>query len=405
MLAKLRDMLDRHKHLHPMWKNFSASIGLLTIAMMSALYSSGATRDGRVFASAISAFLALGIAVWVALRFVPRLAAGVDWQWLPFLTHYRVTREGWLYFSAVIVVVFAAVNTANNLLYMVLSALLAVLLLSGFLSALNFRFLKMSVRIPSHCFAREGFPISIRVHNQKRFFPSFSLHLQPCDESPFRFSSFYVPVVRRLKHTSDAGQALLERRGRYVLNKVTASSRYPFGFFLKDLDYPVDAECICYPEIIPQEQLDLSIIDIQGSNQRFEHGFGHDLYMIRDYLPSDSARHVHWKASAKTSILKTREYAAEESRRVILAFDRFGYPGDSERFEQLVSYTASLAYHFIHGGMEVTLVSDDWESAQGNSPAVLEGILLYLALVKASSAAEQPAPGAVDGAIRLSLRS
>src|SRR2546422_3900461 len=135
-----------------MWKSFSTSIGLLTIAMMAALYSSNATRDGRIIASAVSAFLALGIAVWVAWRFVPRLAAGVDWQWLPFLTHYRVTREGWLYFAAVIVVVFAAINTANNLLYMVLSALLAVLLFSRVLSPIDFFFLLIRVRVPFYCF-------------------------------------------------------------------------------------------------------------------------------------------------------------------------------------------------------------------------------------------------------------
>jgi uncharacterized protein (DUF58 family) len=387
-----------------MWKSFSASIGLLTIAMMAALYSSSATRDGRVLASATSAFLALGIALWVAWRFVPRLAAGVDWQWLPFLTHYRVTREGWFYFAAVIVVVFAAVNTANNLLYMVLSALLAVLLLSGFLSALNFRFLKMTARLPTHCFAREPFPISVQVHNHKRIFPTFSLQIQPCAESAFRFSTFYVPVVRHQKHTSDMGQAMLSSRGRYVLGKVNASSRYPFGFFVKDLDYPVDAECICYPEIIPQEQMNLSVMDIQGSNQRFERGFGHDLYMIRDYLPSDSARHVHWKASAKTSILKTREYAAEESQRVVLAFDRFGHPGDIDKFEQLVSYTASLAYHFVQAGIEVAFVSDDWESAQGNSQTVLDSILQYLALVQISAAAAAPGLRGTDGAISLSLR-
>jgi uncharacterized protein (DUF58 family) len=390
---------------HSMWKSFGSSIGLLTLAMMSALYSSAATRDGRILPSAVSAFLALGISIWVAFKFVPRLAAGVDWQWLPFLTHYRVTREGWFYFAAVIVVVFAAVNTANNLLYMVLSALLAVLLLSGFLSALNFRFLKMSVRLPSHCFAHEGFPIPIQVHNLKRVFPTFSLYLQAREESAFRFSTLYIPVVRHQKHASDIGQAMLAKRGRYVLDKVNASSRYPFGFFVKDLDYTVEAECICYPEIIPQDQMDLSVIDIQGSSQRFERGFGHDLYMIRDYLPSDSARHVHWKASAKTSILKTREYAAEESRRVVLAFDRFGRPGDGEKFEQLVSYTASLAYHLVHNGIEVAFLSDEWESAQGNSEAVLDSILQYLALVRISVSAEVPAHRAADGAIRLSLRS
>src|SRR5438876_5382476 len=159
---------------------------------------------------------------------------------------------------------------------------------------------------------------------------------------------------------------------------------------MKDLDFPVDGECICYPEIIPQEQINFSIIDIQGSNQSLERGFGHDLYMIRDYLPSDSARHVHWKASAKTSILKTREYSAEESRRVILAFDRFGHPGDIEKFEQLVSYAASIAYHFIQNGVEVALVSDDWQSAQGSHQAVLDSILEYLALVQMSAAAESP---------------
>jgi uncharacterized protein (DUF58 family) len=388
-----------------MWKSFLSSIGLLTIAMMSALYSSSATRNGRILASAVSAFIALGIAIWVALKFVPRLARGVDWEWLPFSTHYHVTKEGWLYFGALIIVVFAAVNTANNLLYMVLSALLAVLLLSGFLSALNFRFLKVTARVPTHCFAREPFPISVQVHNLKQLFPTFSLQLEPVEESTFRFSTFYVPLVRGQKHTSDLGQAMLARRGRYVLQKVEVSSRYPFGFFVKDLDFPVDGEFICYPEIIPQEQINFSIIDIQGSNQRPERGFGHDLYMIRDYLPSDSARHVHWKASAKTSMLKTREYSAEESRRVILAFDRFGHPNEIEKFEQLVSYTASLAYHFVHAGIELSLVSDDWESAKGNSQAILDSILQYLALVRISSSATLPDLHASDGAIRLSLRN
>src|SRR5262249_16693861 len=115
-----------------MWKHFLKSIGLLTIAMLAALYSSSAGRDGRVAAAAVSAFLALGIAVCVAVRFVPSMASHVDWDWLPFRSRYRVTREGWIYLAAVAIVVFAAVNTANNLLYMVLSGLLAVLMLSGF---------------------------------------------------------------------------------------------------------------------------------------------------------------------------------------------------------------------------------------------------------------------------------
>src|SRR5262245_13557822 len=124
-----------------MWRNFGSSIGLLTIAMMAALYSSSAGRGGRLVPAGIAALMALAIAIWVAIRFVPRLASNVEWDWLPFFAQHKVTREGWIYFGAVVVVVFAAINTANNLLYMVLSALIAVILLSGFLSGINFRFL------------------------------------------------------------------------------------------------------------------------------------------------------------------------------------------------------------------------------------------------------------------------
>jgi uncharacterized protein (DUF58 family) len=396
-----------------MWRNFGTSVGLLTLAMMAALYSSSATRNGRMLGSIIAALMALSIAIWVGVRFVPRLARSVDWDWLPFLSQYHVTREGWMYFGAIGVVVFAAINTANNLLYMVLSALLAVLLLSGFLSSLNFRFLKITVRVPSHCFAAEPFPISVQVHNHKRFFPTLSIRFEQhsatwftsADEGAFRFSTFYIPVIRPRRHVSQSGQAMLTKRGRYTMSKLKAASTYPFGFFLKHRNFKVEGECICYPEILPQEQMNLSISDLQGSSERFERGLGYDLYMIRDYVRSDSARHVHWKASAKTATLKTREYAAEESRRVVLIFDRFGHPNEVEKFEQLVSYTASIAFHFIKGGADVMLVSDDWQSVQGQSDTVLESILHYLALVKMSDVVEAPPMQAVDGALNLSLRT
>jgi uncharacterized protein (DUF58 family) len=202
-------------------------------------------------------------------------------------------------------------------------------------------------------------------------------------------------VIRGLEHIANTGQALLAKRGRYTLREVKVASRYPFGFFLKERNYPAVAECICYPEILPQESINVSSIDLRGSYQKFERGLGHDLYMIRDYVPSDSARHVHWKASAKTLMLKTREYAAEESHQITLAFDRFGHPGDVERFERLVSYAASLAYHLIHDGLEVNFVSDEWQGS------ALEPILEYLALVQMSSSSELPSN---DAALKLSLR-
>jgi uncharacterized protein (DUF58 family) len=380
-----------------MWKSFMSSIGLLAIAMMAALYSSNAARDGRGVAAGFSAVIALAIAIWVGVKFVPRLASHVDWEWLPFLTHYHVTREGWIYFGTLMVVGFAAINTSNNLLYIVLSALLAVVVLSGFMSALNFRSIRTTLRLPTHCFAGEPFPITIQVRNEKTLFPTFSISFEPATDTAFRFSGFYVPLMRGLEQTSRTEHAMLPARGRFELDHVKGSSRYPFGFFRKDRNYPVEAECICYPEILPKEELNLTSMDLGGSNERFARGLGHDLYTIRDYVRSDSARHVHWKASAKTSTLKTREYAVEEVRQVTLALDRFGDADDADGFERLVSLAASLTYHLANDGIELKFITDEW---QGRG---LEAILEYLALVEMSSSAERPI--ASDEALKLSLRA
>lgn len=387
-----------------MWKHFASSIGLLAIAMIAALYSSSATRDGRLIASAISATISLSIAIWVGIRFVPKLAAGVDWDWLPFFSHYQITPEGWIYLGALTVVLFAAVNTNNNLLYMVLSALLSVTLLSGFLSGLNFRFLRVEARCPPRCFAGDTFPISIQVQNQKRIFPAFSLSIAPPKSGPFGFPPFYFPVIKSQGNAGQIREAKVTRRGRYRLYEIRIGSRYPFGFFYKAKEYRADTECICYPEILPPEELDFSVLDIQGTTERYERGLGNDLYMIRNYVPPDSARHVHWKASAKTALLKTREYAAEESRRIVIAFDRFGLPSQADPFERLVSKAASLAFHLINAGIEVSLVSDNWKSGHGSSEGLLESVLEYLALVECSETAEEPDITGNEGALVMSLR-
>jgi len=387
-----------------LFRNFFQSLGLLAVAMIAAIYSSAAGKGGDAAAAALSAVLSLMIAFWVAYRFVPRLARQANWDWLPFLSQYQLSREGWIYFGAVIVVVFAAVNTANNLLYMVLSALLAVLILSGFLSVWNCRFLVLDMRLPDRCFAGQTFHFTVGVSNEKHVFPTFSLFVAPAERDGLFFERLYFGAVRAQSRATLSGQGSFAKRGRRVVTHVQATSRYPFGFFTKGRRYRVTpSECICYPEILPKEQLNFSTADPQGWNAASTRGLGCDLYRVRDYAPSDSARHVHWKASAKTASLKTREFTADESRRLTLIFDRFGRPEDSGRFEELVSRAASMAFHLVEEGVEVEFISDDWKTSQQDSNR-LDAILTYLALVEMSPRPALPCgePGA--GAVRLSLR-
>jgi uncharacterized protein (DUF58 family) len=382
-----------------MLKNFLQSIALLAIALAAALYSTSAAQEGNVTQAVTTAVLALAIALWVGIRFVPHLARDVDWRWLPLFSRYKMTRDGMIFVVALLVVLAAAVNTANNLLYMVLSALLAVVFLSAFLSAMNCRFLSMELHLPPRVFACETFSASVTIHNRKRLFPAFSLKTEP------EGASLYFTAVAPQTSATAWCDITLPRRGRYSIRKLRTASRFPFGLFTKMLDYKVNADCICYPTIVPLEQMEIALRDILGSSSRLERGLGCDLYTIRDYQISDSARHVHWKASAKTAALKTREFASEDTRRVRIVFDRYGRPDDAEAFEQKVSLAASLAFHGIRSGAEVALISDDWESPAGNSESVLDGILHYLALVAMAADAPAPAVDRNSGAFVVSLRS
>jgi uncharacterized protein (DUF58 family) len=381
-----------------MWKSFLQSMGLLAVAMLIALYSTNTARLGDSVTTIVAAVAALGIASWVAIRFVPQLARGVDWGWMPGLAQYRVTRDGGIFLLALFVVLAAAVNTSNNLLYMVLSALLAVVVLSALLSARNFKSLEMEVILPDRAFVGETLPVSVRVHNRKLALPAFSLstELQGID--------VYFPLIQPQGMALREGETRFSRRGRYTFEKLRTASRFPFGFFLKARHYPVAAECICYPKILPQDELEVFVSSVLGTRQRMERGLGSDLHTIRDYLPSDSARHVHWKATAKTATLKTREFATEDSPTLVLVFDRYGNPHDAERFEDLVSRAASIAFHWMRNGAGVTLISDEWESSADGSQTTLDEILGYLALVEMSPTAPPPNFEPQAGALLLSLR-
>ncbi len=401
-LESFRARLREEEH-RQMARNFAKSMFMLGIALVAALYSNSSARDGRIIPSAIGALIAMAIAVWVGFRFVPRLAAGVDWDWLPFFTEYRLTSEGWIYIAATTVVTSAAINTSNNLLYMVLSALLAVMLLSGFLSGLNFRFLSITAKFPDYCFARQPFQVAISVKNPKRMFATFSLKVEPVEESHLQFPSFYIPLIRTRDQDTRMVEAELPERGQCDVKEIYVQSRYPFGFLRKGRPLAVEASCLVFPKIIPQDRMDVALYDILGKSERFERGHGMDLYLIRDYETSDNARHLDWKASAKTSALKTREFAAEESRQVVLAFDRCGRAGEEDRFESLVSYAASFALHLVRDDVEVALISDDWRSSSGHSESLLQSILTYLALVEMSDSAVLPASNA-NQTVVLSLR-
>jgi len=164
------------------WRDFFITVFLLGIAFVIALLSSVAAQQNMTRLAAIAAAISLLLAVIGAIYIVPRLARKVQLEFLRFAVRTTVTVEGLFFVVLLVVIGFAAWNTANNLLYLILSAMLAFLVTANMISRLSLADLSIQLRFPDHIFAGETASLSVTLNNHKRIVPTFSLIVEPLSE-------------------------------------------------------------------------------------------------------------------------------------------------------------------------------------------------------------------------------
>ncbi len=157
------------------WRSFLAGMGALAVAFGLAIYSGVAAEAGSLWTSAASGLGALALAGWTAVTTVPALARRTPLRWLAYQVDYRVTRQGVIYLVGVFAVALAALNTGNNLLFLMVGCMLAVILLSGILSRITLTGVEISLELPEHVFAHRPAPALLELRNLKQTMPSFSL--------------------------------------------------------------------------------------------------------------------------------------------------------------------------------------------------------------------------------------
>src|SRR6266704_6388765 len=149
-----------------------------TAALLLALYSGAAAELGQLAVATTSALAALAIAGWVGVTLVPILAKRTPLRWIGYKMEYRITLEGWIYLGGIILVALAALNTGNNLLFLILASLIAMVLMSGVLSSITLSGITMQLVLPEHIFAGQPVRAMVELENEKLTLPSFSLRVE-----------------------------------------------------------------------------------------------------------------------------------------------------------------------------------------------------------------------------------
>jgi uncharacterized protein (DUF58 family) len=419
-----------HLDIPEVWVRFLLAIVGLTLAFCAALFSTVSNESGNLWATLVLASAALVLAVIVGLTTVPYLARRVAGARIRDAFDFDVTRVGIVYVAIVLVIGIAALNTGNNLLYIVLAAMLAAILVSGFASAIVLRDLELDVRLPEHVFAGRPALGRIVLRNPRRWLPSFSVNVVSAKKDAvakhweWMPTTFAVPPGRRrekqwmrfrdykLRRVSKteappgifegaayfpyvpAGSELkadlelrFDRRGCYQQKGFGLATRFPFAFLTKTRHLPLARQIIVYPRVEPADEFFEVLPMITGELETFVRGRGDDLYLIREYMPEDSARHVDWKATAKSGSLKVREFSREDERKLRIVFDNPASGVISEKaYEDAVALAASLSWHFAAQNTEISFVSQGYSGEPD----------IYRFLEHLAIAQPQPSPSVIE---------
>jgi len=298
----------------------------------------------------------------------------------------QVTREGGGFIFLLFGIGIGAINTGNNLLYLVLAMCCSFIAISGILSEQTLKEVSVQASLSNTIYPDDSYPLNLKISNLKKSIASYSLYVEFPLDPMGRYRIEPSAYAYQIPPQSAVNKSLMFvglKRGPVHLKTVHLKTSFPFGFFVKTKALPIAVDTLIFPTI-----KDVTLPSPQEFSEEGEGTVGlagDDLYSLREYQPGDPMATVHWKSSAKTGTLRVKEFSKGGFHNYTLFLNivdpQTNVIVGPETLENRVTETASLAYHLIRRGDEVSLKTPEMQILSGNSEAHLEHLLKYLARV------------------------
>jgi len=278
--------------------------------------------------------------------------------------HLRVPFAGRAFLLVTLGVGVAAVNTGNNLLYLALSLNLSLILLSGVLSEGTLRQITLKVRLASEAFAGGEAFLAVTCSTEGKRFPGISLvAILRTGEDP---ATVRFPDIAPGASVTRLVPFRPSNRG--VLDSIHASlsTRFPFSLFEKSVDLDIPAGVIVYPRPSPPGTLREDLPAAAPSGRPFLSGrVGAFPRGVREHLPSDPVRDIHWKTTARTGRWMVKEREGEATPWIDL---RVAESGTREAFEARLSETCGAVLDLERRTVPFRLRIGDRVCAEAHDP-------------------------------------
>ena len=295
------------------------------------------------------------------------------------LNHVRPTREGLGFIIVTVAVLAAAINTGNNLLYLVLACLMGILLVANLLAEWNLRGISIERQLPAEMFAGKTSRGSIIIKNNRRLGTAWTLLVTD------RVQGEDQPVAegRMLRLSPGERRELFlswrfPRRGDVTLKRVRVESSFPFGLVRRWQELDASVTVLVYP--YPDQRQDRTNEGGQGQERSASHKKSRtgQLKGMRKYVHGDPLRDVHWPTSARTRKPMIRLRDGHESMLATVTVD------NSRPRELAISEATGSVLGHLSDGRAVGLRIDGSHHSPRNEAAWRHHLLQVLARAPAS---------------------
>jgi uncharacterized protein (DUF58 family) len=151
-----------------------------------------------------------------------------------------------------------------------------------------------------------------------------------------------IPKLRRGERGTRAYRLPTTRRGIFDVAPVELTRRDPFELFRLSRKYGSVERIWVYPRLLPLRSLPTGQVrHLEGPSSDTSPQGSITFHRLREYVPGDDLRLVHWRSSAKFDTLLVKHNVDTSQPYTVVIFDQRPSLYTEESFEQAVDVTAS----------------------------------------------------------------
>lgn len=258
-------------------------------------------------------------------------------------------------------------------MYLIVSALLSFMAISGFFGKRNLSRLEIDIKFPREIYAERTFPLRIELKNNKSFLPVFLLKVRvDAHEAVFDFVNRKNGAVKYLNIS-------FAQRGPHEFKEVHICSVFPFNFFVRCKQLKKTFRLTVFPE--PRKFDILSPVEkverLKGEKPADRAGYDADISSIRKYIHGDPLKYIDWKATAKTDELRTRELSSLSHQPVVIDFEKIFAKNTEEKISGVTYVVLQLLRKNTPVGLKISNKLYKPATSISHKIAILNELALY----------------------------